>query len=483
MTGTADTEAPEFKKIYDLSVIIMPTHQPMIRKDYADVIYKNEAAKYRAVVSEIKALHEKGQPVLVGTISIDVSEKIAEMLIKENVPHDVLNAKQHEREAEIIAGAGQLGKVTIATNMAGRGTDIKLGEGVREVGGLHILGTSRHESRRIDNQLRGRSGRQGDPGSSRFYLSLEDDLLRIFGSGRIAGIMDKLGMEEDEPIEHNMISKAIENAQRKVEGHNFDIRKHLLEYDDVMNMQREVIYRQRREVLAGEDMAVVIKNMATDLTDGLVEEIGREHGASEDWDWQDFAPRMLELFNIRANWTDQDKSGLDKEGFRAKLHEIVANAYSAQEQRNTLPVQRHLERVILLQTVDTLWKEHLLAMDHLKQGIGLRGYGQKNPLIEYKKEGYNLFLRMIETVKTETVSTLMRVQVALEDEVAKREEEYRQQQAREIQLNMGAAGVQEPTPPPRNKPAPREVDKVGRNADCPCGSGKKFKKCCGAPPR
>jgi preprotein translocase subunit SecA len=295
--------------------------------------------------------------------------------------------------------------------------------------------------------------------------------------------MDKLGMEEDEPIEHNMISKAIENAQRKVEGHNFDIRKHLLEYDDVMNMQREVIYRQRREVLAGEDMAVVIKNMATDLTDGLVEEIGREHGASEDWDWQDFAPRMLELFNIRANWTDQDKSGLDKEGFRAKLHEIVANAYSAQEQRNTLPVQRHLERVILLQTVDTLWKEHLLAMDHLKQGIGLRGYGQKNPLIEYKKEGYNLFLRMIETVKTETVSTLMRVQVALEDEVAKREEEYRQQQAREIQLNMGAAGVQEPTPPPRNKPAPREVDKVGRNADCPCGSGKKFKKCCGAPPR
>ncbi len=481
MTGTADTEAPEFKKIYDLSVIIMPTHQPMIRKDFSDVIYKNEAAKYRAVVEEIKNLHEKGQPVLVGTISIDVSEKISAMLQKTKVPHDVLNAKQHDREAEIIAGAGQLGKVTIATNMAGRGTDIKLGAGVREVGGLHILGTSRHESRRIDNQLRGRSGRQGDPGSSRFYLSLEDDLLRIFGSGRIAGIMDKLGMEEDEPIEHNMISKAIENAQRKVEGHNFDIRKHLLEYDDVMNMQREVIYRQRREVLAGENLIAVVKNMTVDLADSVVEEFAQERTASEDWDWQDFDKRILTTFNIQPDWTQQDKTGMDREGFRKKLHELVATAYTAQEQHNSIPVQRHLERVVLLQTVDTLWKEHLLAMDHLKQGIGLRGYGQKNPLIEYKKEGYNLFLRMIETVKEETVSTLMRVQVVQEDEVARREEEYRQQQAQEIQLNMGAAGVQEPETPPQKKPVQREADKIGRNADCPCGSGKKFKKCCGVP--
>jgi len=481
MTGTADTEAPEFKKIYNLSVIIMPTNQPMIRQDYADVIYKNVAAKYRAVVREIKNLHAKGQPVLVGTISIDVSEQISEMLKKEKVPHEVLNAKQHEREAEIIAGAGQLGKVTIATNMAGRGTDIKLGPGVREVGGLHILGTSRHESRRIDNQLRGRSGRQGDPGSSRFYLSLEDDLLRIFGSGRISGIMDKLGMEEDEPIEHNMISKAIENAQRKVEGHNFDIRKHLLEYDDVMNKQREVIYRQRREVLAGEDLVDVIKNMISDLIDGVVEEFHQERHASEDWDWRNFDKRMIDAFNIEPGWDEQDRTGLDKDSFRQKLHEMVLNAYAAQEQRNSIPVQRHLERVVLLQMVDTLWKEHLLAMDHLKQGIGLRGYGQKNPLIEYKKEGYNLFIRMIETVKEQTVSTLMRVQVVQEDEVERLEEEHRKRQAREMQLNKGAAGVEAPAPGPQQKTAKREADKIGRNADCPCGSGKKYKKCCGRP--
>jgi len=481
MTGTADTEAPEFKKIYDLSVIIMPTNQPMVRKDYADVIYKNVAAKYRAVVQEIKNLHEKGQPVLVGTISIDVSEQISEMLKKEQVPHEVLNAKQHDREAEIIAGAGQLGKVTIATNMAGRGTDIKLGPGVCEVGGLHILGTSRHESRRIDNQLRGRAGRQGDPGSSRFYLSLEDDLLRIFGSGRISGIMDKLGMEEDEPIEHNMISKAIENAQRKVEGHNFDIRKHLLEYDDVMNKQREVIYRQRREVLAGEDLVDVIKNMISDLVDSVVEEFSQDRLASEDWNWQDFDKRILDTFNIESGWDVQDRTGLNKESFRDKLNVMIAGAYAAQEQRNSIPVQRHLERVVLLQMVDTLWKEHLLAMDHLKQGIGLRGYGQKNPLIEYKKEGYNLFMRMIEMVKEQTVSTLMRVQVVQEDEVERLEEEHRKRQAQEIQLNKGAAGVVEPPPEPQRKPVPREVDKIGRNTDCPCGSGKKYKKCCGQP--
>ena len=277
MTGTADTEAPEFKKIYDLDVVVMPTNQPMVRDDYADVIYKNEAAKYRAVINEIKSMHDSGRPVLVGTISIDVSEKIAKMLEKTKIDHEVLNAKQHEREAEIIANAGQLSKVTIATNMAGRGTDIKLGKGVVEAGGLHILGTSRHESRRIDNQLRGRSGRQGDPGSSRFFLSLEDDLLRIFGSGKIGGIMDKLGMEEDEPIEHNMISRAIENAQRKVEGHNFDIRKHLLEYDDVMNKQREVIYQQRREILEGENTAEVVQDMLEDLVEDVVGEF--HHGS------------------------------------------------------------------------------------------------------------------------------------------------------------------------------------------------------------
>jgi preprotein translocase subunit SecA len=477
MTGTADTEGPEFKKIYNLDVVVVPTYMPMIRIDYADVIYKNEAAKYRAVIQEIKEKHEKGQPVLVGTISIDVSEKISAMLKKEKVEHEVLNAKQHEREAEIIAGAGQLGKVTIATNMAGRGTDIKLGAGVTDVGGLHILGTSRHESRRIDNQLRGRSGRQGDPGSSRFYLSLEDDLLRIFGSGRISGIMDKLGMEEDEPIEHNMISKAIENAQRKVEGHNFDIRKHLLEYDDVMNKQREVIYRQRREVLKGEEVTSILKDMMDDLVDAIVDEFSQDRLASEDWKWDGFEERMGEYFHIQPNWSDEDRKDLDPVIFRKKINELVAEAYAAQEERHGAETQRHLEKVILLQIVDNHWKDHLLSMDHLKEGIGLRGYGQKNPLNEYKREGYDLFMNMIDTVKKQTVSTMMRVRVVQEDDVQRLEEEQRQRQQREMRLNKGPAGGAEPGP---QKPQKRGGDKIGRNALCPCGSGKKYKKCCGA---
>ncbi|MBU1454602.1 MAG: preprotein translocase subunit SecA [Proteobacteria bacterium] len=479
MTGTADTEAPEFKKIYNLDVVIMPTNMPMVRKDYPDVIYKNTAAKFRAIVQEVKELHEKGQPVLVGTISIDVSELISRMLTKEKIPHEVLNAKQHEREAEIVANAGQFGKVTIATNMAGRGTDIKLSPESREVGGLHILGTSRHESRRIDNQLRGRSGRQGDPGSSRFFLSLEDDLLRIFGSGRISGIMDKLGMEEDEPIEHNMISKAIENAQRKVEGHNFDIRKHLLEYDDVMNKQREVIYRQRRELLSGEDIAPVIKDMTNDLVDRVVNEFASDRLASEDWDWQGFDERMMEFFQITLDWKDEDRSGMDRKGFQEKIDALVKEHYNAQEAHNGTEVQRHIERVILLQTLDTHWKDHLLSMDHLKQGIGLRGYGQKNPLDEYKKEGYNLFLHMVETVKQQTVSTLMRVRIVHEDDVARLEEEKRRKrlELEKLIMNKGAAGEDAIAA----KPDKRDGDKVGRNSSCPCGSGKKFKKCCGKP--
>jgi preprotein translocase subunit SecA len=477
MTGTADTEGPEFKKIYNLDVVVMPTHMPMIRIDYADVIYKNETAKYRAVIKEIKEKHEKGQPVLVGTISIDVSEKISGMLKKEKVEHEVLNAKQHEREAEIIAGAGQLGKVTIATNMAGRGTDIKLGPGVTDVGGLHILGTSRHEARRIDNQLRGRSGRQGDPGSSRFYLSLEDDLLRIFGSGRISGIMEKLGMEEDEPIEHNMISKAIENAQRKVEGHNFDIRKHLLEYDDVMNKQREVIYRQRREVLKGDDVTNILQDMTEDLIDSVVNEFSEERSTSEDWKWEGFEERMIEYFHTQPNWSEEDRKGLEPASFRKKIEDLVKKTYAAQEERHGAEVQRHLEKVILLQMVDTHWKDHLLSMDHLKEGIGLRGYGQKNPLNEYKREGYELFSRMIETVKIQTVSTIMRVRVVKEDDVERMEEERRQRQEREMRLNRGAAGGGEPG---AQQPQRRDGDKVGRNALCPCGSGKKFKKCCGS---
>jgi len=476
MTGTADTEAPEFKKIYNLDVLVMPTNRDMIRKDFPDVIYKNQAAKYRAIVREIQELHEKGQPVLVGTISIDVSEKISGMLKKISIPHEVLNAKQHEREAEIVANAGQSNKITIATNMAGRGTDIKLGEGVRELGGLHILGTGRHESRRIDNQLRGRSGRQGDPGSSRFFLSLEDDLLRIFGSGKLSTIMDKLGMEEDEPIEHSMISKAIENAQRKVEGHNFDIRKHLLEYDDVMNKQREVIYGQRREVLESDDVHEIIEDMIADLIESVVSPVVQDRIPSEDWDWEQFDEQVAAVFNVKLEWDKEARQDLNFEALRDKLRAEVENAYNQQIVRNHPEQMRHLERMILLQMVDTHWKEHLLHMDHLKEGIGLRGYGQKNPLDEYKKEGFEMFIAMIETVKEQTVSTLMRVQIVQEDEVARLEEEQRRQRERELEMAKISGGGTEDTGP---KTVRRQEEKVGRNAPCPCGSGKKYKKCCG----
>jgi len=477
MTGTADTEAPEFKKIYNLDVVVIPTHQKMIRKDYADVIYKNQAAKYRNIVHEIKELHEKGQPILVGTISIDVSEKIAKMLVKEGIPHDVLNAKQHEREAEIIAGAGQKGRVTIATNMAGRGTDIKLGEGVRELGGLHILGTSRHESRRIDNQLRGRSGRQGDPGTSRFYLSLEDDLLRIFGSDRLRSIMDKLGMEEDEPIEHSMVSRAIENAQRKVEGHNFDIRKHLLEYDDVMNKQREVIYSQRREVLEGDNVQPIVDDMIGDLRDQIVAEFAQGKTPAEEWDWPAIEERVGQVFNLQLEWPAEERQHLDRESFAEQLRQAVDAAYARQEERNGAEQMRQLERMVLLQMVDTLWKEHLLHMDHLKEGIGLRGYGQKNPLNEYKRESFNLFRNLIEAVKLHTVANLMRIQLVQEDELARLEEERRQQREQELAAAKRSS-AEEPGEIER-KPIHRAEDKIGRNAPCPCGSGKKYKKCCG----
>jgi preprotein translocase subunit SecA len=475
MTGTADTEAPEFKKIYNLDVVVLPTHMEMIRKDFADVIYKNEQAKYRAVIREITEKYEKGQPVLVGTISIDVSEKISRMLKKEKIPHDVLNAKHHEREAEIIAQAGQLGRVTIATNMAGRGTDIKLGAGVIEVGGLHILGTSRHESRRIDNQLRGRSGRQGDPGSSRFYLSLEDDLLRIFGSGRISGIMDKLGMEEDEPIEHTMISRAIENAQRKVEGHHFDIRKHLLEYDDVMNKQREVIYQQRREVLEGDNLRQVLQDMTEDLVNSIVDEVAQERIDAKDWDWDYCRRQIFEIFGQKPGWDDEVRSSFNSETLREAIMDIAEQARQAQEDINGAENQRQIERIILLQIVDSHWKEHLLNMDHLKEGIGLRGYGQKNPLNEYKKEAFDLFMTMIETVKQQTIKTLMRVRLVQEDEVERMEEERRRRQQQELQMNKGAAGAEAKG----REPVKRDGDKIGRNAPCPCGSGKKYKKCCG----
>ncbi|MBU0483309.1 MAG: preprotein translocase subunit SecA [Proteobacteria bacterium] len=473
MTGTADTEAAEFKKIYNLDVVVMPTHQKMIRKDYPDAIYKNLNAKYRAIIREIKELHAKGQPVLVGTISIDVSEKISEMLKKDGIKHSVLNAKQHEKEAEIVAEAGQMGRVTIATNMAGRGTDIKLGEGVADIGGLHILGTGRHESRRIDNQLRGRTGRQGDAGSSRFYLSLEDDLLRIFGSDRISGVMEKLGMAEDEAIEHTMISRAIENAQRKVEGHNFDIRKHLLEYDDVMNKQREVIYKQRREVLEGEDIKGLIHKMIVEMFGIVAGEFTQERVLSEDWDWNALAERVHAVFGLKFVWDDSAKVDLKPEQFEEKLLAMVEELYRRKEEEAGVDNMRHLERLVLLQVVDSHWKEHLLNMDHLKEGIGLRGYGQKNPLNEYKREGFEMFMDLMGTIKTLTVSNLFRIKLVKEDEVDRMAREQRERK-QEMELRHGG-----PEQEKERKPVIRDGDKVGRNTLCPCGSGNKYKKCCG----
>jgi preprotein translocase subunit SecA len=475
MTGTADTEAVEFKKIYDLDVVIIPTHKTMIRNDYPDVIYKNIPAKYKAVIREIKELHQKGQPVLVGTISIDVSEKISNMLKKEGIPHSVLNAKQHEKEAEIVTEAGRKGKVTIATNMAGRGTDIKLGPDVPELGGLHILGTSRHESRRIDNQLRGRSGRQGDPGSSRFYLSLEDDLLRIFGSDRISGLLDKLGMDEDEPIEHNMISRAIENAQKKVESHNFDIRKHLLEYDDVMNKQREVIYQQRREALEGKDIKPIIEEIITEEMESVALEFFDNKVLSQDWDWPGINERLLGILGYTPEWQDADKQDLDHGRFLEKLQEIARRAYQEQEERIGTEGMRYLERVIFLQMVDTYWKEHLLNMDHLKEGIGLRGYGQKNPLNEYKREGFEMFANMIETVKQQTLTTLFRIKIANEEDLDREAMEKRKRQQAQMRLSRGGQEAVQP----QQQPMKRDGEKIGRNDPCPCGSGKKYKKCCG----
>jgi preprotein translocase subunit SecA len=469
MTGTADTEAAEFKKIYNLEVMVIPTNMPMIRKDFSDVIYKTRREKFNAALDEIVELHKKGQPVLVGTISIDVSEDLSNKLKKRGIKHEVLNAKNHEKEAEIIARAGQMGSVTISTNMAGRGTDIVLGEGVTGLGGLHILGTERHESRRIDNQLRGRSGRQGDPGSSRFYLALEDDLLRIFGGERITGIMEKLGMEEGEPIEHSMISRAIENAQSKVEGHNFDIRKQLLEYDDVMNQQREVIYRQRREALNGKDLKESIDEMIREKAQEIADTFAGDIPHAEDWDLDEIRDAVYKQFNFRLNgFNDQTLEGLNRDGLAEMIYEAADKVYQEREKVIGSDEFRQLERLVMLQTVDNLWKDHLLSMDHLKEGIGLRGYAQQNPLIVYKKEGYEMFQDMIHRIKEETLGILYRIQIA----EPQRMEEYRQPKQQQLTFSGGGEGE-------KKKPTTRSAKKIGRNAPCPCGSGKKFKKCCG----
>jgi len=470
MTGTADTEASEFKKIYDLDVVVIPTNQTMIRTDFPDVIYKTKKEKYEAVINEIVELHKKGQPTLVGTISVDVSESLAKKLKKRGIKHNVLNAKNHEREAEIISMAGQEGSVTISTNMAGRGTDIVLGERVTDLGGLHILGTERHESRRIDNQLRGRSGRQGDPGSSRFFMALEDDLLRIFGGERITSIMERLGMQEGEPIEHGLISRAIENAQAKVEGHNFDIRKHLLEYDDVMNQQREVIYKQRREALNGENIKDSIVDMISEKSEEIAYTFSDERTHPEEWDLKGLNDAVFKQFNFRLEKLD----GHLIDGFNIeKLLELISNAsmdlYAKKESIIGADDFRQLERFVMLQTVDNLWKDHLLSMDHLKEGIGLRGYAQQNPLLVYKKEGFDMFQDMISRVKEETIEMLFKIQISEPEAISA----YSSQEEQQMVFSSGEE-------PDSKKPVKRSGEKVGRNAPCPCGSGKKYKKCCGA---
>jgi preprotein translocase subunit SecA len=511
MTGTADTEATEFHAIYKLEVMVIPTNRHLIRTEYPDVVYRTESEKFQAVVEEIRELHEQGRPVLVGTISIEKSERLSSMLKRQGVPHNVLNAKQHEREAEIVAQAGRQGGVTISTNMAGRGTDILLGgnpeflarnacklgaadpdypmqlqkahaqcasehEAVVVRGGLHIIGTERHEARRIDNQLRGRAGRQGDPGSSRFYLSLEDDLLRIFGSDRISGIMARLGMEEGQPIEHSMITRAIENAQRKVEAHNFEIRKHLLEYDDVMNKQREVIYSQRRDVLESDDIAALLEEMHTEVLEGIFTSYVPVAAYVDDWDLAGLTDAIQRQYGIHMALTPENVAGFDREAFLEHLQTHLQEHYTAKMHTLGAEQREALERWVMLQVIDKHWKDHLLAMDYLKEGIGLRGYGQKNPLNEYKREAYEMFVGMTERIKAEALELLCKIELTRADEELALQPRRREQHIIEHRGTL-SAGQEEGDM--AIKTVRRQGAKVGRNAPCPCGSGKKYKKCCG----
>lgn len=526
MTGTALTEEEEFRAIYKLDVIEIPTNKPMIRTDYPDVVYKNEAGKFRAVINEIEERHSKGQPILVGTISIEKSELLSSMLKKKGIPHQVLNAKFHEKEAEIIAQAGRLGAVTIATNMAGRGTDIMLGgnpeflakqemrkqgypeelisectsfavtedeevlkaravykelyehfknqtdaekEKVIELGGLHIIGTERHESRRIDNQLRGRSGRQGDPGSSRFYISLEDDLMRLFGSDRLTAIVEALGLEDDQPIEHKMLTNAIENAQRRVEGRNFDIRKRVLQYDDVMNKQREVIYSQRRQVLNGESLKESFMKMIENTVDSLVERFCGENSHPDMWDWEGINAQARDLLPDigKLSVPKEEADTYTQEDLKQTLLRAVVGAYEAKEAEYGAEIMRELERIVLLRTVDEKWMDHIDAMDQLRYGIGMRAYGQRDPVVEYKFEGFEMFEEMIRSIQYDSVKRLLRMRIDREQGTPKREKV-----AEPVTASHGDSG-------PR-KPVVRSGARVGRNDPCPCGSGKKYKKCCGA---
>ncbi len=512
MTGTADTEAFEFQSIYGLETVVIPTNRPMARKDMADLIYLTTQEKYDAIVADIRAAVKKGQPVLVGTVSIENSELLSHFLKKEKVPHKVLNAKFHAQEADIIAQAGKPGAVTIATNMAGRGTDIVLGgnwkaeaeklenpteaqiqklkteweelhQQVLDAGGLHIIGTERHESRRIDNQLRGRAGRQGDPGSSRFYLSLDDSLMRIFASEKMAGMMKRLGMEHGEAIEHPWVTRAIENAQRKVEGRNFDIRKQLLEYDDVANDQRKVIYEQRNELLDEGDISETIQAIRTDVVNSVVDEYIPPQSLEEMWDVPALEERLKADFKVDLpvqKWLDDDDK-LYEDSLRERILGEIEGAYKAKEEMVGPDVLRQFEKAIMLQNLDSSWKEHLAAMDHLRQGIHLRGYAQKNPKQEYKREAFELFSAMLENLKVEVITILSRVQVKAESDVEKVEEQRRQ--ADDVPKNFEHTAAPEQSPEASGEATMRsemrQGPKVGRNDPCPCGSGKKYKQCHG----
>ena len=473
MTGTAKTEEDEFLKIYKLPVIVIPTNRPIARIDHPDVIYKTKRAKYKAVANDVAEIHAKGQPVLIGTTSITQSEELSHILQERNIPHSVLNAKFHEQEAEIIADAGQKSAVTIATNMAGRGTDIKLGEGVPELGGLFIVGTERHESRRIDNQLRGRAGRQGDPGESRFYLSLEDDLLRLFGSDNISSIMDRLGMGEDDPIEHKLITRSIANAQKKVEGRNFDMRKHVLQYDDVMNQQREVIYAERRKVLRGENLREHILTMIGGIIEAEMNQYANEKLYPEEWSLDELIKDAESIYATAGRLKLDELEEMSRDEVQEFLNQMAEESYAQREQLFGEANMRELEKIIMLRVVDNRWMEHLDRMDMLREGIGLLAYGQRNPLIEYKIKGHEMFGQMIDSIQNDIASLIFRVNIITQEqqEAMEREAQQRMAAARQTHGDQSDDAVK--------KQPVKNGEKVGRNDPCPCGSGKKYKNCCG----
>ena len=463
MTGTAMTEEPEFRKIYKLDVVEIPTNKPAIRADDPDVIYRTEEGKFLAAVDSVIERHAQGQPILVGTVSVEKSEHLSDLLKVRGVPHQVLNAKYHEKEAQIVAQAGQCGMVTIATNMAGRGTDIILGEGVTELGGLHIIGTERHESRRIDNQLRGRAGRQGDPGSTQFFISLEDDLMRMFGADNIMGIMDKLGMDDSMPITSRMISRSIETAQRRVENRNFDIRKHVLDYDDVMNQQREVIYGQRRAVLMGENLQDNIKDMLEKAVTDSISMFSGESLFPEEWDLSALSDYIESFYLPGIHVKPEQLIDLSREEIEEMLLEQAKALYQSREEQFGAELMREIERAVMLQVVDSKWMDHLDAMDMLREGIGLRAYGQKDPLVEYRREGFEMFQAMIDSIQDDIIRYVMRVTPQVREEVS--------EQPRNVTENLYEGEPNEPV---------LSGDQIGRNDLCSCGSGKKYKKCCGA---